>query len=323
MLRARVPGVDLGIGGVLLDAVLRALQGVGPADEHYRLVAREPAHLVGRHEVAFDHVVVLGRGTVRSPRIAFREHLHGLLADHLGDHLVGLGRLAAQKHHGVAAVQDGLRPLLLVGALELAGRLQDDAEAHVARAGRGDDALEVGNRAEVAELVEQEVHGALERPSEAIERRLVEHARGLPHEQREEEVESRVRVRHAREDGVAALSRAERVERHLVVCDEIGDRIDRKGLQAHVAANDDRLQGLPGRHLEGAVVRQREVLLRVAGLGDADPAPVAPVVEGALFPRLAPAPALHEAHARLELLEYEVERAHVGLVLLARLREAQ
>src|SRR5699024_9224868 len=99
------------------------------------------------------------------------------------------GRLAAEEHHGVAAVQDGLRALLLVGALELTCGLQDDAEAHVARAGRGDDALEVGHRADVAELVEQEVHWALERASEARERRLVEHARGLPHEKREEEVE--------------------------------------------------------------------------------------------------------------------------------------
>ena len=308
---------------MLLDAVLRALQGVGPADEHDRLVAREPSHLVGRHEVAFDHVVVLGGGAVRAPRVALREHLHGLLADHLGDRLVGLGRLAAEEHHGVAAVQDGLRALLLVGALELACRLQDDAEAHVARAGRGDDALEVGHHADVAELVEQEVHGALERASESRERRLVEHARGLPHEKREEEVEGRVGVRHAREDRVHALSRTERVESHLVVGDQLRNRIDRKRLEAHVAADNDRLQGLSRRHLEGAVVRQREVVVGVVGLAHADPSPIAPVVEGTLTSLLGRTAPLHEAHPRLELLEHEVERAHVGLVLLARLGKTQ
>ena len=308
---------------MLLDAVLRALQRVGAADEHDRLVARKPANLVGRHEVAFDHVVVLGGGAVRAPRVALREHLHGLLTDHLGDHLVGLGRLAAEEHHGVAAVQDGLRALLLVGALELTCGLQDDAEAHVARAGRGDDALEVGHRADVAELVEQEVHWALERASEARERRLVEHARGLPHEKREEEVEGRVGVRHAREDRVPALSRPERVERHLVVGDERRHRVDRQRLQAHVAADDDRFQRLSSSHLEGSVVRQREVVVGVVGLAHADPSPVIPVVEGTLAPRFGRTASLHEAHPRLELLEHEIERAHVGLVLLARLGKAQ
>ena len=321
--RARMPGVDLRIGGMLLNAVFRPFQGVGPADEDDRLVAREPAHLVGRHEVALDHVVVLGRGAVRAPRIAFREHLHGLLADHLRYHLVGLGGLAAQEHHGVAAVKDGLRAFLLVGALELACRLQDDAEAHVARARRCDDPLEIGHRADVSELVEQEVHGPLERAPEASERRLVQDARRLPHEEREEEVEGRVGIRHAREDGVPALARAERVEGHLVVGDQLRNRIDRERLEAHVAADDDRFQRLSRRHLEGAVVREREVLFGAAGLADADPSPVASVVEGAFPLRALPAPPLHEAHARLELLEDKVQRAHVGLVLFARLGKAQ
>ena len=167
------------------------------------------------------------------------------------------------------------------------------------------------------------MYGAFERASEARERRLVEHARGLPHEKREEEVEGRVGVRHAREDRVPALSRPERVERHLVVGDERRHRVDRKRLQAHVAADDDRFQRLSRRHLEGAVVRQREVLLRVVGIAHADPSPSAPVVEGPLAPLLGRPATLHEAHPRLELLEHEVERAHVGLVLFARLGKAQ
>ena len=75
--------------------------------------------------------------------------------------------------------------------------------------------------------------------------------------------------------------------------------------------------------LEGAVVRKCEVLFGAAGLADADPSPVASVVEGAFPLRALPAPPLHEAHARLELLEDKVQRAHVGLVLFACLGKAQ
>ncbi len=95
---------------------------------------------------------------------------------------------------------------------------------------------------------------------------------------------------------------AERVERHLVVCDEIETASTERGFKRTLQLMMIDFRGLPGRHLEGAVGRQREVLLQGSRARRCGPSPSRPhVVEGALLPAPAPAPALHEAHARLEL----------------------
>ncbi len=157
------------------------------------------------------------------------------------------------------------------------------------------------------------------------QRRVAEDVERLPHEDREEEVEGGVRVRHAREDDRPPARLAELVELHLVAVQDPRDLLDGQGLQAHVAADDDRLERLAGRRLERLVVRQGEVGLRRRGLPGPHPRePAAPVRERpALEVRLDGLAGPDEPHPRLELREKDVERAHVRLVLLLRLGQPE
>lgn len=73
--------------------------------------------------------------------------MDGLLANHLRNLLVGGVRLATEEERRVAAVDDGLR-LLIVLAFQLAHGLQDDGDADVTGTGDRDGLLNLRDSAE-------------------------------------------------------------------------------------------------------------------------------------------------------------------------------
>lgn len=318
-------GVDELVAGMAFEPVLLVAHGVRARDEHDCLVAREPAHLAGLHQVALGRVVVAGGRRVRPARVVDCQGRERLLADGLRNLLVGLGRLAAQEQRDVAVVAYDLRLLLVVVCGELTGGLEDHLARDVPAAHDGDGLVEVGDVAGVGELVEYEgdVRGQL--AAIALERGVARHVERLPHEDREQEVEGRVGVGHAREHGVALAGVAEAVDVHLVAREEILDLLNRKRLQAHVTADDDGLEGLPGGGLERLVVGQAEVVLRRYGIAGGNPAEgPATVVEAAVLAvEGLGCRDVHVAPSRLELVEQRVQRTAERLILLARLGERQ
>ena len=90
--------------------------------------------------------------------------MDGLLANHLRNLLVGGVRLATEEERRVAAVDDGLR-LLIVLALQLAHGLQDDGDADVTGTGDRDGLLNLRDSADVGELIEDEMHRGREFPA--------------------------------------------------------------------------------------------------------------------------------------------------------------
>ena len=119
---------DVAIASVGVRVILLVHQGVGARDEQDGLLAAHLANLGGVDEVAALYLQVLA-GRARLARALAIGHLvDGLLANHLGNLLVGGVRLAAEEQRRVAAVHDGLGLLVVLG-LKLAHGLQDDGDA--------------------------------------------------------------------------------------------------------------------------------------------------------------------------------------------------
>ena len=184
----------------------------------------------------------------------------GLLANHLRDFLVGGVRLAAEEQSGVAAVHDGLR-LLVVLRFELGHGLQDDGDADVAGARDGDGLLNLRDGPDVRELVEDEMDRCRQLAAVVGERLAAELVDALPHHDGEQEGERLVGIREDAEDRHLRVRVAQRVKLHLIVFEKAAHTGGGDRGQAHVAGDDDGLEGLARRDLEVLVVHQREVLI--------------------------------------------------------------
>ena len=159
------------------------------------------------------------------------------------------------------------------------------------------------------------------------ERLPAQDVRRLPeHDREEERVEGRG-VGHDRKHRAPPSAAAQLVQPHLVLADELPHLGYGEGLHARVAGDEDRLEGLARRVLEHLVVEEGEVGVHGDGLGHAHaavpgfglerlpPRGVERGVGGAVRPGV--------PHARLHLLEQQVEGAPVVLVGLLRLGERQ
>ncbi|GEM_PF-3608636 len=194
-------------------------------------------------------------GGVVPARVVHGDVRDRLLADHLRDLLVGIRRLAAQVEHRVAGVHDRRRVVLAVVLVELREGLADHGHGDVAAPGDRDHPLEVGDGADVRELVENKVHASRKPPREALERALAEGVERLLHEEREHEVEGGVCVRHRREHGDLRIRVTHVVEGHLVKAEKLAHLGDVEGLHANVARDHDGFEGLARSHLELFVAR--------------------------------------------------------------------
>ena len=129
--------------------------------------------------------------------------------------IVGGVGLATEEERRVAAVDDGLR-LLIVFAFQLAHGLQDDGDADVTGTGDRDGLLNLRDGADVGELIEDEMHRGREFPAiirKGFSAQLVD---GLPHEDGEQGVNL-----------------------HLVIGQKFAHAVRRDGRKAHVAGNED------------------------------------------------------------------------------------
>ena len=206
--------------------------------------------------------------------------------------------------------------------------MQAEGHGDVAAAHHGHHLLHIGQPPDVGELVHEHDDRRGQRPAVALDGALAEDVHGLPHHDGEEERVEGGRVRHDGEDGAPLALVAEAVQLHLVAAHELAHLGYREGLHARVAGHEDGLQGLAGGVLEHLVVEEAEVGVHGGGLGHAHPSvrrragPVGDAaggVEGLAVRTLAP----HVAHARLHLLEEEVERASVVLVRFLGLGERE
>ena len=186
--------------------------------------------------------------------------MDGLLANHLGNLLVSGVRLAAEEQGGVAAIHDGLR-LLVVLRFELRHGLQDDGDADVAGARDGDGLLNLRDGPDVRELVEDEVDGSRQLAAVVGERLAAELVDALPHHDGEQERKGLVGIREDAEDDHLRVRVAEGVKLHLIVFEQAAHTGGGDGSEAHVAGDDDGLEGLARRDLEVLVVHQGEVLI--------------------------------------------------------------
>ena len=137
-------------------------------------ISIRPRHLGGLHELTLYEAVVVRVGGIRAPRVVHGDVGDGLLADHVGNLLVGVCRLAPEEQQRVAGVHYGLGIVLPVGLLKLGEGLQDHRDRDVAASRDGDHALEVRYGTDVCELVEHEVDASGQPSREARERRLAE-----------------------------------------------------------------------------------------------------------------------------------------------------
>ena len=78
------------------------------------------------------------------------------LPEQLAEPFSGGLLVAAEEQHRVAVAYDGF-PRVLVHRLELGDGLEDDTDADLARADRGDELVEVRDASHVGELVEEAV----------------------------------------------------------------------------------------------------------------------------------------------------------------------
>ncbi len=290
-----------------------------PRDEHDRLAPAEPRHLRGLDEVALDGLGARGAGALLSSRLAGPAGGDGLLAHGLRDSAVGVPGLAAQEERRVAAVDDGVG-VVAVPRLELRQGLQDDRDSYVARPHDGDGPLEVGEAPHVGELVEDEVHGHGQAPAVLAQRPLAEEVRRLPEEQRKHEGVGAVGVRRRAEEGGPPALLAQEVKAQVVRGERLPELGRVEGREARVARDDDALEGLAGRGLEGVVAPEREVGIGRERLRAGHPARPCRRHGSAAAPAGDPRDA---TGAAAELLEEEVERALEALVGLRRLRERE
>ena len=324
---ARMPRQQL-ISRVPLRGVLGVAQRRGVAEQHERPVPAHAAHLGGLHQVALDVAGVSGGRAAVAAANVLRVDLDGLLADHLGNHLLGVHALAAQVEQRVAVVHDGLR-IVAVGALELGEALQDDGHVDVAAADDRDHVLDVRQPAHVGELVADKMHGARQGAAGQRVRLVAEHVHRLPQRDGQHEAEGGGRVGAHHEDRALAARVAKLRELQLVVVGEVAQLRHGEGHEPRVAADEDALHGLAGGVLEGLVAPQHEVVVHAHRLADLHP----PEARGRLaaeraarLPRAVArrrAARLHQAHARLDLPEQQVQRARVVIVVLPGLRQRE
>ena len=326
MRRPGMPRVHFAPPPVVLDVELAIPQRVRPRDEDDRLVAGQPRHLGGLHEVSLEGAPVPGRRGGLAAALVPRDGRHGLLSHRLGDLLRRLVRLPTEEQQGVAAVDDRRR-VVLVGGFELGERLEPECHRDVAAAHDRHHPLDVGQPPDVGELVHEQRYRHGKRAPVFDEGALAEDAHRLPEHDREQERVERGGVGHDGEHRPSPFGVAEPVELHLVAADELAHLGYGERLHARVAGDQDRLQGLSRRVLEHLVVEEGEVRVNGNGLGDLDPPAGACRVVGGPPRRveaLAVAAELRDAaHPGLHLLEKQVERAAVRLVRLLRLRERE
>ena len=105
--RHRLGKSELLVPGMGSKRVFLVPEGLGPVDEHERLVSRQACDLRGLHEVALDEAVIVGIGGVRTARVVNGDVRHRLLANHLCDLLIGVRCLAPEEEKRVAGIRDG------------------------------------------------------------------------------------------------------------------------------------------------------------------------------------------------------------------------
>ena len=347
-------GIEVDVVRMGLDGILLVLQRVCARDQEDRVLAAHLADLGGIDELAPLDLHVLRAGGGLPVRLAERGLMDGLVADHLGDLLVGGVRLAAQEERRVAAVDDRLG-ILVIARIELCHGLQDDRDRDVARAGDRDGLLDVRQLADVGELVEDEVHHPRQLAVVLDVRAAAQDVDRLPHHDRMQEREGLVGIGQDGEDDHLGVLVAEPVELHLIVPEKLAHIADLAACQAHVAGDEDRLQRLARSRLELLVVGEGEVLVRgePAALGranavgplhhrglvgvlrlvdvglalQADDAALQNGVLGSLLPLLPllgiVSGVLAVCLAGLDLLEEQIERRLVLLIVLACLCKRQ
>jgi len=86
-----VPGIKVDVVRVLSRVVLLVLERIRASDQEDRILAAHLADLSGIDELAALDLHVLRPGRGLPVRFAERGLMDGLVADHLGDLLVGVG----------------------------------------------------------------------------------------------------------------------------------------------------------------------------------------------------------------------------------------
>ena len=139
--------------------------------------------------------------------------------------------------------------------------MQDDGDADVAGARDGDGLLNLRDGPDVRELIEDEMDRCRQLAAVVGERLAAELVDALPHHDGEQEGERLVGIREDAEDRHLRIRVAEGVQLHLIVFEKAAHTGGGDRGQAHVAGDDDGLEGLARRDLEVLVVHQREVLI--------------------------------------------------------------
>ena len=219
--------------------------------------------------------------------------------------------------------------------------MQDDGDADVARARDGDGLLNLRDGPDVRELVEDEVDGRRQLAAVVGERLAAELVDALPHHDGEQEGERLVGIREDAEDRHLRVRVAESVKLHLIVFEQAAHTGGGDGSEAHVAGDDDGLEGLARRDLEVLVVHEGEVLIgrQTAAVGGSHAVGVAlevgrlprPIRVSGRVARPEAAGEAGDAHRRrggtalardvalslLDLQEKQVERGFEVLIVLA------
>ena len=149
--------------------------------------------------------------------------------------------------------------------------MQDDGDADVAGARDGDGLLNLRDGPDVRELVEDEMDRCRQLAAVVGERLAAELVDALPHHDGEQEGERLVGIREDAEDRHLRIRVAEGVQLHLIVFEQAAHTGGGDGGEAHVAGNDDGLEGLARSDLEVLVVHEGEVLIgrQAAAVGGA------------------------------------------------------
>ena len=139
--------------------------------------------------------------------------------------------------------------------------MQDDGDADVTGARDGDGLLNLRDGSDIRELVEDEVDRGGQLAAVVGECFAAELVDALPHHDGEQEGERLIGIREDAEDRHLRVRVAQRVKLHLIVFEQAAHTGGGDGGEAHVAGDDDGLEGLARRDLEVLVVHQREVLI--------------------------------------------------------------
>ena len=122
--------------------------------------------------------------------------------------------------------------------------MQDDGDADVAGARDGDGLLNLRDGPDVRELVEDEMDRCRQLAAVVGQRLSAELVDALPHHDGEQEGERLVGIREDAEDRHLRVRVAQRVKLHLIVFEKAAHTGGGDGGQAHVAGDDDGLEGL-------------------------------------------------------------------------------